>query len=317
MEPTASSLAIGSLGSLLPDIDTPKASLGRIFPLSFWIEHRWGHRTITHSWVFIVLSCILFSPLLFFKKFLIYSCLILGVISHIMIDMANTSGVTFFYPDTTRYVFPAEKTSRIEVGSKKEFILLAILIFITTITTPISYIGYKSLFYRLSQNPYGAVEEAQKWSDEFLLSATIKGIWKESQLPVNENFKVLAVQGNGILITKNNKVFYISYNPQSSIIINKIWIAKEKKIEKLLIEKKFDYILFDSIEIPENSIISGYLFYEGYEGIQDVVYGYEEREYRTIRIDPRIGNKLIISYCPAEVLKKMKNKGLYISHNHN
>ncbi|MFH1504456.1 MAG: hypothetical protein ABIH08_03590 [Candidatus Omnitrophota bacterium] len=200
------------------------------------------------------------------------------------------------------------------MGSKKEFILLAILILITAITTPISYIGYKSLFYRLSQNPYGAVEEAQKWSDEYLLSARIKGIWEESQLAVEETFRVLAVQGNGMLITKANKVFYISYKPPSSIIINKIWIAKDKKIKKVLIEDKFDYVLFDSIKIPEDSIISGYLFYEGYEGIQDVVYGYEEREYRTIKIAPHIGNKLIISYCPSEVFKKMRNQGLYISH---
>ena len=143
-------------------------------------------------------------------------------------------------PDITRFVFPAEKGSRIEVGSKKEFVLLAILVFITMITTPISYIGYKSLFYRLSQNPYGAVEEAQKWSDEYLLSAKIKGIWEESQLPVEETFQVLAVQGNGVLIAKENKVFYISYKPPSSIIINKIWIAKKEKIKKVLIEKKFD-----------------------------------------------------------------------------
>ncbi|MFH1504457.1 MAG: metal-dependent hydrolase [Candidatus Omnitrophota bacterium] len=109
MDPTAFSLAVSGLGSLLPDIDTPKASLGRIFPLSFWIEHRWGHRTITHSWIFIVLCALLFIPLLFFKKLLIYTCLITGVTSHIMIDMANTSGVTFFILIQPDMFFPRKK----------------------------------------------------------------------------------------------------------------------------------------------------------------------------------------------------------------
>ena len=39
-----------TLGSLLPDIDTPRSSIGRVLPfLSIPIERRWGHRTVTHS----------------------------------------------------------------------------------------------------------------------------------------------------------------------------------------------------------------------------------------------------------------------------
>jgi len=232
-----------------------------------------------------------------------------------MIDMANPSGVPFFYPSSSRFVFPEHKSSRIEVNSKKEYILLAILIFLVTITTPLSFIGYKSLFFRISQTPNGAIEEVKKYSEDYLLKVKIKGIWTESQNPVNEEFKVLAVQASGLIVeSKNKKIYSVSQSYYSAIIINKINVILDKKIQKRVTNKTYSYCLFDSIEIPKNSIISGYIFYEGYENIKDLLWSFDEKEYRVIRIDPDKGNKLILSYCPNTFLEKLKHKSLYISH---
>ena len=315
IEPNTTTLALSGIGSLLPDIDTPKSALGRIFPFSKIIEHKYGHRQITHSWIFIVIALILFSPFILFLGFLKYAGIIIGIISHIMIDMANPSGVPLFYPSPSRFVFPENKSSRIEVNSKKEYILLAILLFLVAVTTPLSFIGYKSLFYRLAQTPYGAIEEAKKYSEQYSLKVKIKGIWAESQNKVDDEFKVLAVQDNGLIVeAKNRKVYFVSYSHYSSIIINKISVILDKKIRKVVINKKYSYCLFDSIEIPENSIISGYIFYEGYENIKDIIWSFDEKEYKVIKIDPNQGNKLIFSYCPDTFLKKLKNKSLYVSH---
>jgi len=315
IEPNTTTLALSGIGSLLPDIDTPKSALGRIFPFSKIIEHKYGHRQITHSWIFIVIAIALFSPFIFFLDFLKYAGMIIGVISHIMIDMANPSGVPLFYPSPSRFVFPENKSSRIEVNSKREYILLAILLFLVAVTTPLSFIGYKSLFYRLSQTPYGAIEEAKKYSEQYSLKVKIKGIWAESQNRVDDEFKVLAVQDNGLIVEADNKkVYFVSYSHYSAIIINKISVILDKKIQKVVINKKYSYCLFDSIEIPENSIISGYIFYEGYENIKDIIWSFDEKEYKVIKIDPNQGNKLIFSYCPDTFLKKLKNKSLYVSH---
>ena len=315
IEPNTTTLALSGIGSLLPDIDTPKSALGRIFPFSKIIEHKYGHRQITHSWIFIVIAIVLFSPFILFLGFLKYAGIIIGVISHIMIDMANPSGVPLFYPSPSRFVFPENKSSRIEVNSRKEYILLAILLFLVAVTTPLSFIGYKSLFYRLAQTPYGAIEEAKKYSEEYSLKVKIKGIWAESQNRVKEEFKVLAVQDNGLIVEADNKkVYFVSYSHHSAIIINKISVILDKKIRKVVLNKKYSYCLFDSIEIPQNSIISGYIFYEGYENIKDIIWSFDEKEYKVIKIDPNQGNKLIFSYCPDTFLRKLKNKSLYVSH---
>lgn len=314
VEPNTATLALSGIGSLLPDIDTPKSAIGRMVPFSRVIEQRYGHRQVTHSWIFIIISLVLFSPFIFLG-FLKYAGLIIGVVSHIMIDMANISGVPFFYPSPSRFVFPENKSSRIEVNSKREYILLAILIFLVTITTPLSFIGYKSLFYRISQTTYGAIEEVKKYSDSYLIKVKIKGIWTESQYPVDEEFKVLAVQDNGLIVeSKDKKIFLVSYSYYSAIIINKINVILDKKIQKKVAAKEYSYCLFDSIEIPKNSIISGFIFYEGYENIKDILWSFDENEYRVIRIDPDQGNKLILSYCPSAFLEKLKNQSLYVAH---
>ena len=320
IEPTYTALASSTLGSLLPDIDTHKSAVGRLFPfLSIPIEHKFGHRQITHSWIFIAVCMILFLPLLLFKKFLIYSSLILGVISHILIDMANTTGVPFFYPYYARFVFPENRSSRIEVGSKKEFILLAVLIFITTLTTPISFIGYKSLFYRLSQTTYGAVEEAKKDISSYELEAEVKGLWKETQEPVERTFKVIAVLDEALIIADRGRCYLVSYKPFTSILIKKISLIRKQRIKRYTITKTYSYCLFDSIDIPESSIVSGFIFYEGYQNIKDLLFSYEEKEYPTVRLQRDkagnlIINKLIINYCPASFLEKFKQRSIFVSY---
>lgn len=315
VEPNTTTLALSAIGALLPDIDTPYSAIGRVFPFSKFIEQKYGHRQITHSWIFIIMSLVIFSPLILITGLMRYAGLIIGVISHIMIDMVNISGVPFFYPSPARFVFPENKASRIEVNSKQEYIFLAILIFLVTITTPLSFIGYKSLFYRISQTPYGAIEEVKKYSDSYLIKVRIKGIWTQSQYPVDEDFKVLAIQDKGLVVeSSDGKIFFAGYSYYSAVIINKINVILDKKIEKHTTQKEYSYTLFDSIEIPQNSIISGFIFYEGYDNIKDILWSFAENEYRAIRIDPEQGNKLILSYCPDTILRKLCNQSLYVSY---
>lgn len=315
VEPNTTTLALSAIGALLPDMDTPKSALGRIFPFSKIIEEKYGHRQVTHSWIFIAISLVFFIPFIFFLGLLRYLGIIIGIISHIMIDMANPSGVPFFYPDPARFVFPEDKSSRVEVNSKREYILFAVLIFLVGITTPLSFIGYKSLFYRLAQTPYGAIEEAKKYSEDYLLKVKIKGIWAESQNKIDDEFKILAVQDSGLIVEAlNKKIYLVTHSYYSAILVNKISVIPDKKIKKKVSVQQYSYCLFDSIKIPRNSIISGYMFYEGYDNIKDIIWSFDEKEYRVIKIDPEQGNKLMLSYCPDTFLRQLQNKSLYVSH---
>lgn len=313
VSPSGAALVAAGIGALLPDIDTPKSAMGHLIKASTSIERRFGHRQITHSLIFFGLCAVVCLPLLIWN-WLIYAGLLLGVTSHLMIDMVNLSGVPLLYPYPGRFVFPEPKEARIEVGSKREWVLLTILLVLVLGFTPVSVIGYKSLFYRLSQNPYWAIEEAKKYAPNHELTMTVQGLWKETQLPVEGEFRLLAIQENGFIAAQGERVYFLSHTPFTAVLIHKLKLTIGPKVTKVLHSQRIDYKLFDEIEIPPNSIASGYLFFEGFEGISEILYDFSEAEYRTLRIDPHIGHKLLISYCPSDVLERLKGKGLFVSH---
>lgn len=89
------------LGSLLPDLDTPKSKLGRKFwPISFIISLFVKHRTATHSLLFVAVvgavSGILFAT--FSSSWFFILAITVGTSSHIVGDWLTKRGVPFLYP---------------------------------------------------------------------------------------------------------------------------------------------------------------------------------------------------------------------------
>jgi inner membrane protein len=61
-------LGISALASQLPDVDTSKSVIGRIlFPISNYIEARYPHRSITHSFLATAAIALLTLPLVIFN----------------------------------------------------------------------------------------------------------------------------------------------------------------------------------------------------------------------------------------------------------
>lgn len=86
--------------SLLPDIDHSRSVIGKMFlPVARWLDRHYGHRTITHSLVFFIISCLVVKIIeVGFQLehlFLVYS-FALG--SHLIFDMLTRQGVPLFYP---------------------------------------------------------------------------------------------------------------------------------------------------------------------------------------------------------------------------
>lgn len=77
------------IGSLLPDADHPSAPIGKVIPLWLFCKHR----TITHS-VLMIASVALVAKLNNYFGF----GLLLGVISHILLDTFNYTGCPISYP---------------------------------------------------------------------------------------------------------------------------------------------------------------------------------------------------------------------------
>lgn len=125
------------LFSLLPDIDTTNSWLGRaVYPLAKYISVKFGHRTITHSLIFLIGICLIISIFEYniYHKSTITKIAFFGILSHDIFDMCTKQGIPFFYPFTRRStVLPANPNMRISSGDFRTeamiFVGFCILIF--------------------------------------------------------------------------------------------------------------------------------------------------------------------------------------------
>lgn len=91
-----------ALAGLAPDIDEPYSVMGqRFWFLSWWIKYLWGHRTISHSLLMVVMIGVAGLAVLIPPPVVCAICLGWG--SHVLLDAAS-GGVLFWWPSKERWV---------------------------------------------------------------------------------------------------------------------------------------------------------------------------------------------------------------------
>lgn len=112
------------LGSLLPDLCHPGSFIGKkTSVLSKTISKTFGHRTITHSWIMILLVMMLPQWIDWRYEDSFSMGLVVGVMSHILLDAATSRGVQILYPLPIRFRLPFYT----KTGSKTEDSMAAII----------------------------------------------------------------------------------------------------------------------------------------------------------------------------------------------
>ena len=115
-------LGAGVIGSVIPDICHGSSKIGRALPvLSKLINGLFGHRTFTHSLLFLGLFAVLLNN--FMPVEAISAGLLVGMASHIVLDMATKRGVKLFFPIKLTVRFPLTATT----GGTSENLVFALL----------------------------------------------------------------------------------------------------------------------------------------------------------------------------------------------
>lgn len=128
----------GIIGGLLPDICHGGSKLGRKLPLlSKLINMIFGHRTFTHSLLFLVIIAWLLNS--FIPNEAVKAGLLAGMVSHYVLDMATKNGIKLLFPINLTVRFPL--TTR--TGSKVENAVFSILTLVSF------YFGYQTFSYYL------------------------------------------------------------------------------------------------------------------------------------------------------------------------
>jgi membrane-bound metal-dependent hydrolase YbcI (DUF457 family) len=131
------------LGSLLPDIDNARSSIGHKFGrVSKQIQRIAGHRTIFHSLLGLAIGSVLalgleqlVSYLLALHGFvvpsqfvrgshLVFFAVLFGCIMHIVADGLTEGGVPLLWPNHKRFGFPPNPHLRFRTGTWREFVIV-------------------------------------------------------------------------------------------------------------------------------------------------------------------------------------------------
>ena len=172
---SAGNAAAVACASILPDVDTGGSRVGRLCPpLTRLLERKFGHRTFTHSFLFIaILSLIALVPVLMGCE--AAACALFGYASHPFLDTCTPNGVRLFYPfSRLRCVFPfdggAPHRFRIESGSHLDTALGVVLWLSCIPALYVAGMGYER-FIRLTQH---SVESAVRDYEAFSPSAAVR-----------------------------------------------------------------------------------------------------------------------------------------------
>ncbi len=261
-------IACAIIGSVLPDIDSPRSYIGRVLPYaSIPIERQWGHRTITHSLLCLLALSVMIWPLLIYQ-IPCYAALLLGYLSHIVADCATKSGVPLFYPHSAACVFPGSAKYRIKTGSMGERYLSIGIVFMLLIFLPILHMGgiWQSFRY-LMATPATAYANYRQADTETIL--TFEGRWRHTREHI---------RGEGVILDARPAMFWIVVNGQvqtcgehGAILPDKVRVRETDRpvqIQRLQLKDETYEQLVN--QIPENSFVSGQLkatetFYPGRE----------------------------------------------------
>jgi inner membrane protein len=232
-------LGIAAIASLLPDIDTSRSFIGRLFfPLSRWLETRTIHRGVTHSFFASGVITLISYPLAVYGYSHVWHGLILGYFFGWFADTFTKSGVQAFYPSRGRMIIPRNPRLRLGTRSNAEWFLLMVLIVIAILSININTAGGMIRgFNQAIGLPSGAIETAQEDASRYLLVAHVRGRNAITELPIDETYEVVEpLTANDLLVKdKQGTVYRVGSSQECQIIVTQMRI---ERVQPITIEVK-------------------------------------------------------------------------------
>lgn len=257
-------LLTAAVASQLPDVDTTKSFTGRaLYPLAVWLENKFAHRSVSHSFMASGILAIASAPMLFFVNWQWWAAINLGFFLGWFADCFTKAGVGAFYPSNKRLVIPGNPNNRIRSGSSGEFWILAVSVGILIIATNlISNGGVTENFARsFFRDADTASEMFKRYGSSQQILIKVEGIHNITNQPINETFKVIGAAAQTSVIAEDSKgdLYQIGNDPASQIKPISVHTELGKSITITSTEKVLDSILaIDWLnQLPDGAFITG------------------------------------------------------------
>ena len=306
-------LIIAAVASQLPDLDTSKSTIGRIFfPISHFIERRLPHRSITHSFLATGIFTLATYPIALFTKPLYWQALVLGYFFGWFADVFTKSGVAAFYPSPARLVIPGNPRMRLATGSSAEWFVLFILIIFAILSIQINSAGgIVRNFNQALGLPSGAIETVNQDASRYLLKAHIKGRNAITQEPIEKVYEIIQPLNQNDLLVKDElgTTYRVGNSQESQIVASQMKIDRVAPITTTVTNIFLDdEDLYEKIAVlpQERTYLSGTLTIFDADGL--IIPTHIDR-YDTITLQPGsdIAYARLIAASPQDVLRLLED----------
>lgn len=304
-------LGTAAIASQFPDLDTSKSWLGRLPPLiliSRWIEKRYSHRTLTHSFLFSLGLAVVTFPITLWNQSL-WIAMNLGYFLGWYADNFTKQGVCAFFPHPGKLVTPGNPRLRLSTGSSAEYFLLAVLVCVAIAIINLNTSGgILKAFNQTLGLSSGAVEIVAAEQNQYLLMAQIKGRNTLTQQAVQGQFEVVQPLTQTDLLVKDSqgRLYRAGETQESQIQITQVQVQRQGNVKPSVREIRLeDEAIADALSrLPQSDRIylSGLLTVEDAEDL--VPPNYPDR-FNSIRVQPGSGiaSVHLEAASPAEVVR--------------
>lgn len=221
-----------AVGALLPDVDTTTSGIGRYCrPLSSVIERKLGHRTLTHSLLGLAVMAALASPLLLVAPGA-WGWLLVGVLSHTLLDTANITGVPLLWPARLELVLVHNRGARVPYGSPREHWWLASFALGALLLTPLARDGFAPWFHRFMGTPHGAVLDYLRWRDGYGVWASVVGHNLLTGEAVDGRFRVIDALHTEQIVVEDpaGRAYRVGLGADSDVIADRVAVARGEAV---------------------------------------------------------------------------------------
>lgn len=195
------------LGCVISDIDHPSSTVGRLLkPISVYLNDRYGHRTITHSLIFLVVLYMVSNLTNYFLQVeglaFIFT---LSIFVHIVLDMMTISGVEFLYPfSKTLFVLPENPSYRFSNQDRSsQLVILAVFLISGIFMRPLMEDGFWTSYNRLFGTMKHLQSEYLKADDLLFAEFEIKNgshLYKRTGYVLEANEREALIYSEGLQI---------------------------------------------------------------------------------------------------------------------
>jgi inner membrane protein len=241
-------IAACALFSILPDIDATKSAIGKtLYPVAWIINRKFGHRTITHSLVFLAFVWLVMFALAKFQiipNSELVKIAVFATISHFVFDMITVSGIPLLFPFfKNQCVVPGNVNFRFKSGEwKSEVIITAVCSVLLFSMQPLFANGFWTSYNR----SFGTIRhvDRENRNTEFYVVCEYSYILNAEER-TGEAIVIDSKQNELILFDRQNIFTLNSDNPQLKINYAR---PRVSTIEKRFEELKFFNIPYDSLQ---------------------------------------------------------------------